>query len=229
MLQDPRVPEARSRASSPRDPVSLNCRLRVSGHRPLRGQAWAIFFLSSIKPQESRVRLRPSAPRIWNTCPLATGPWPGDPALGESSVARHGWRAGWGHIFLPGHALGSATPVRFEEIKRKGKTSLPHATLSPPWPAAFGWLYFFIVFLHFVFPPARPFTVCRSRFSHSPFTRLRPRRCACLIPRPLAVETAHRLNDPVAPAPGASVASEEAPRRPAWRRQARAEQIGKGS
>lgn len=133
-------------------PGSLNCRLRVSGHRPLRGQAWAIFFLSSIKPQESRVRLRPSAPRIWNTCPLAPGPWPGRPRPGGIIRPHHGWRAGWGHIFLPGHALGSATPVGFEEIKRKGKTSLPHATLSPPMVGHFRMALLFYCFSAFHLP-----------------------------------------------------------------------------
>lgn len=152
-----------------------------------------------------------------------TPPWGNHPSL-----ITGGGQAGDTFFFLA-MPWGQLLPSDLKKLREKEKRPSLTPPFRPQWSATFGWLYFFIVFLHFVFPPARPFTVCRSRFSHSPFTRLRPRRCACLIPRPLAVETAHRLNDPVRPAPGASVASEEAPRRPAWRRQARAEQIGKGS
>lgn len=152
-----------------------------------------------------------------------TPPWGNHPSL-----ITGGGQAGDTFFFLA-MPWGQLLPSDLKKLREKEK----RPSLTPPFRPhgrllsdGFTFLLFFCISSSLRrgrLPFAGP------AFHTPPFTRLRPRRCACLIPRPLAVETAHRLNDPVRPAPGASVASEEAPRRPAWRRQARAEQIRKGS
>lgn len=95
-----------------------------------------------------------------------TPPWGNHPSL-----ITGGGQAGDTFFFLA-MPWGQLLPSDLKKLREKEKRPSLTPPFRPQWSAAFGWLYFFIVFLHFVFPPARPFTVCRSRFSHSPFTRL---------------------------------------------------------
>lgn len=160
-----RSPRHGPRARSPRDPVSLNCRLQISGHRPLRGQARAIFFLSSIKPARKQRVASPICSENLGHLPLGdravareTPPWENRPGLIVG-----GGQAG-DIVFFLTIPWGQLLPLDLKKLRKRKKrtrrqTSLPRTTLSPPMAVCF-WMGF--LFLHFVFPPAQPRTVCRS-------------------------------------------------------------------
>lgn len=61
----------------------------------LRGQAWAIFFLFSIKPgRKERVASPHLLQESGMPAPWGQGRGMGDPTLGESALAHHGWGTG---------------------------------------------------------------------------------------------------------------------------------------
>lgn len=106
----------------PKDQVSLNGKLQVSGRRPrgLQAQAWALLVLRSGRPGGSSI-----FSEDLEHGPLGSGAAAEDPAHpGASSPAPHSRGLGGdrrGTSVFPGHALGPGTHAGFEELRKRGK------------------------------------------------------------------------------------------------------------